>query len=164
MTLRCTLALAALFATSGSAQTAVSVKRTYYAPETGLVLVAPDGSVKRAAVSPGYLYFVADNNGGKDIAVLMATGICSQNHHASETPAQLADGRYILRARPNPARIAVYRGGVRLTPETHYQLIWLDKLQLPDRFEILPGAPGDGGAVVVDYFLGTDPEVLAGAK
>lgn len=81
---------------------------------------------------------------------------CSEGHHVSEVPVKQPDGRYLLRYRPNPASIAVFRGGVRLEPGKHYKLVWLVKTELPDRFEIFEGAPAaESASVVVDYFVGT---------
>jgi len=148
-----TILLTLLLAVPVLSQTAVQVKMTrkYYAApaETGVVIVAADGRVKRA--NAYYSYITA----GSDEATLLVGNHCSQNHTISEVPVLDTDGRYKLRARPNPAYVAVYRGGVRLQPDVHYRLYWVDKSNLPDRFELLPGAPTEG-VIMVDYVLGIE--------
>lgn len=146
------LLLVMVMVVPGLSQTApVKMTRKYYAApsETGVVIVASDGKVKRA--NAYYSYVTA----GGDQATLLVGNHCSQNHTISEVPLLGSDGRYLMRARPNPAYVAVYRGGVRLQPDVHYRLYWVDKSKLPDRFELLPGAPTEG-VIMVDYVLGIE--------
>jgi hypothetical protein len=109
------------------------------------VLVQTGDGLKTAFPLPGFGYVIS----GTD-AYLMGDG--AKQLVLSEVPTRQADGAYILRYRPNPAVIAVYRSGVRLYPD-QYQLVWTDPAQLPDRFVIPGSQPGD--RVLVDYQLGT---------
>lgn len=150
--------LLALVTVSTAAQTPVlTMKRTYYngPDQTGVVIVSAEGKIKRAQAFFSYI------RGGTDEATLFAGNHCSQNHTVSEIPVLGTDGRYLLRARPNPAYVAVYRGGVRLQPDVHYRLYWVDKSKLPDRFELLPGAPTEG-VLMVDYVLGVQEAAAIG--
>lgn len=113
----------------------------------GVVVLSKEG-LKIADVSPGFSYF-----SGTGSAQLIASQ-CSTNHQISEEPTVDAQGRYVLRMRPNPAFLAVYRGGVRLDPTTQYRLVYLEDGKLPDRFELTAAAP-TSGKVLVDYTIGT---------
>lgn len=138
-------------------QTTISGKRLYDTAGVGngVVLVTSEG-VKIAGVHPGFSYFSGD-----DRAHLMSS-YCSANHAISEEPTQDANGRYVLRMRPNPALLAVYRGGVRLEPTIHYRLVYLEDGKLPDRFELTAAAP-TAGKVLVDYTIGTIPLPTCGS-
>ena len=110
----------------------------------GLILNTAEG-FKTVQPDPGFAYIVGDSR-----AHLMSN-YCSSNHQMSETPPRQADGTYLLRIRPNPASLAVYKNGMRLST-TRYRLIGLDPKLLPDRFEV-PGAT-ETDEIMVDYFVG----------
>lgn len=111
-------------------------------------LLATDAGLRAADVSPGYLYVA-----GNQRAQLLA-GWCGTDHRVSERPTDAGGGRWRFAVRPNGVAVAVYRGGLRLTPDVHYKLWWTDPDHLPDGIEILAGAPGAGGDVLVDYQAG----------
>lgn len=114
----------------------------------GVLLTTAEG-VKVADVSPGYLYIE------RSPTAQLLSGWCGTDHRVSEQPIDTGGGRWRFKVRPNGISVAVYRGGLRLTPDAHYRLWWTDPAQLPDGIEILAGAPGDGGDVVVDYQAGS---------
>lgn len=145
------LILFSLLISSLSGQTSVSLKRVYdtTAVRPGLLILSKDG-IKIADAVPGFSYI----NGGDQASLL--TQFCSSNHSISEVPTQDSAGRFLLRIRPNPATIAVYRGGIRLEPEVHYRLVYLEDGKLPDRFELTAAAP-PAGKVIVDYTVGFIP-------
>jgi len=130
-----------------AAQTRLSV-RDLGVSGNGALLVTADG-LRAADVSPGYAY-----EAGGTRAQLLA-GWCGTDHRVSERPIDAGGGRWRFAVRPSGISVAVYRGGLRLTPDAHYRLWWTDPAQLPDGIEILAGAPGDGGDVVVDYQAGS---------
>lgn len=127
-----------------AAQTRLSV-RDLGVSGNGALLATADG-LRAADVSPGYLYV------GQRAQLL--AGWCGTDHRVSERPIDVGGGRWRFAVRPNGVSVAVYRGGLRLTPDVHYRLWWTDPTQLPDGIEILAGAPGVGGDVVVDYQAG----------
>lgn len=131
-----------------AAQTRLSVRDLGVGVSNNGVLLATANGVKVADVSPGYAYQVFG-----DRAQLLV-GWCGTDHRISERPIDAGGGRWRFAVRPNGVSIAVYRGGLRLTPGAHYELWWTDPGQLPDGIEILAGAPGVGGDVVVDYQAG----------
>lgn len=135
------------------AQTAVKLPTRKAMPGNGVIVTSNDG-YKVADVFPGFSYFTGSPN-----AQLMSS-YCSTNHSVSEIPATDPQGRYLLKARPNPASIAVYRGGVRLEPNIHFKLVYLQDGMLPDRFELTAAAPSTG-TVIVDYFIGHAPLAVA---
>lgn len=133
-------------------QSTITIRRSYGTGAGAGVLVVTKDGIKVAEVAPGFSYF----NGGGDGRAQLMSSHCSANHAISEEPSTDALGRYVLRMRPNPALLAVYRGGVRLEPGIHYRLVYLDAGQLPDRFELTAAAP-PAGKVIVDYTIGTAP-------
>lgn len=100
-----------LAAGSLAGQSSISIKRQYdtSAVGVGAVVLTKEG-IKIAEVQPGFSYFNGDGR-----AQLLSSH-CSSTHSVSEEPATDSLGRYVLRMRPNPALLAVYRGGVRLEP------------------------------------------------
>ena len=132
-------------------QNTVSLKRVYDTTTVrpGLLILSKEG-VKIADAVPGFSYM----SGGDQASLI--TQFCSQNHSISEEPTQDSAGRFVLRIRPNPATIAVYRGGIRLEPAVHYRLVYLEDGKLPDRFELTAAAP-PAGKVLVDYTVGYIP-------
>jgi len=111
------------------AQTAVKLPTRKAMPGNGVIVTSNDG-YKVADVFPGFSYFTGSPN-----AQLMSS-YCSTNHSVSEIPATDPQGRYLLKARPNPASIAVYR------------------------FELTAAAPSTG-TIIVDYFIGHAPLAVA---
>ena len=132
-------------------QTTISGKRTYDTAGigAGVVILTKDG-VKIAEAQPGFSYFAGDGR------AQLLSSYCGSTHSLSEEPTIDTLGRYVLRMRPNPALLAVYRGGVRLEPTVHYRLVYLEDGKLPDRFELTAAAP-TAGKVLVDYTIGASP-------
>ena len=141
------LSLLVVLTTSLWSQTLISTGKGFTG--TGVLVITKEG-VKIADVGTGFSYFSGTNKGA-----VLNSSFCSQNHLVSEEPTKDSEGRYVLRIRPNPASVAVYRGGIRLEPNVHYKLVYLQDGQLPDRFELLPAAPASG-KVMVDYYIGTN--------
>lgn len=139
-----------LAAVSLFGQSTITLRRSYGTDAGVGVLMLTQEGIKVAEVQPGFSYFNGDGR-----AQLMSSH-CSSNHAISEEPSTDALGRYVLRMRPNPAFLAVYRGGVRLEPTIHYRLVYLEANNLPDRFELTAAAP-PAGKVIVDYTIGTAP-------
>lgn len=129
-----------------AAQTRLSVRDLGVSGQGALL--STGAGLKVATVSPGYVY----DEAGEQAQLLV--GWCGTDHRVSERPTDAGGGRWRFAVRPNGFTVAVYRGGLRLTPDVHYKLWWTDPDHLPDGIEILDGAPGVGGDVVVDYQAG----------
>lgn len=135
------------------AQTRSTGPQVFLVPKDDGVLLTTQKGYKVVFPSPGFMYI--DVAGEYRAQIL--TSYCSWNHQISEVPTRQSNGTYKFRIYPNPASIAVYKNGVRLTPDKHYKLIWTLQNELPTHFEVFGSTELDD--VVVDYFTGASTTV-----
>lgn len=124
----------------------ISLMRTPRLTDHDGVVVQTGDGLKTAHPVPGYSYA----RGDKQVYLLQCSPEAS--HVIGDPGARDAvTGYYILRARPNPVMLAVYRDGMRLMAN-QFRVVWIDKNELPDRVEVF-GATAQS-SVLFDYIVG----------